>query len=211
MGLNEILRGQAAAIRKLSDRFQAGQVTLLSSIAKLIDRLEQHPPSITDAIDALEGRRIEYRFSSTQTFTIDNDGNVGLPVTFNVSQDGPFIMTHYPLVLWKPSAPTNATNFGRWRPVTSFPLPDQVIDTDIIDLSYELKDGGSDRNLQSAPSGPVFSRPDNFVPLPVPTMFATAAQITFTPYYNRITFDGATPPTEGTLQVDLIGYRIVNL
>lgn len=173
--------------------------------------LRQRPPTITEEIDGIPGRRIEYVLNNEITFTAAQRGQRGNPLTFTVSQDGPFIMTHYPMALWRPSAPNTATNLGRWRPVSTFPLPDQVVDTDIIDLMYELSDGGNQRNFQSGPVSLVLSRPDNIVPLPVPTMFAPNATIQFTPTYNAITFDGGTPPTEGTLHVDLIGYRIVNL
>lgn len=192
---------------------QVGQV--VSQQRDRIARLEQavlsRPRTIAEQIDALPGRRIESVFSGEVVFTADDDGQRGEPVTIQISQDGPFIETHYPMILWRPSAPDNATNFGRWRPVSTFPLPDQVVDTDIIDIMYEFSDGGNQRNFQNAPRGLVLSRPDNLVPLPVPTMFAAGATIQVFPTYNAITWDGATPPTAGILHVDLIGYRIVNL
>jgi hypothetical protein len=132
-------------------------------------------------------------------------------VIITVSQDGPFIQTHYPLVLWFPSAPDNATNFGRWRPVSTFPLPTQVVSTDIIDLQYEIVDGGSQRQFQNAPRGPLFSRPDNVVPLPSPVQWAPNATLSFVPLYQAITWNSAVPPTQGTLHVDFPGFRIVNL
>lgn len=192
---------------------QVGQV--VSQQRDRIARLEQavlsRPRTIAEQIDALPGRRIESVFSGEVVFTADDDGQRGEPVTIQISQDGPFIETHYPMILWRPSAPDNATNFGRWRPVSTFPLPDQVVDTDIIDIMYEFSDGGNQRNFQNAPRGLVLSRPDNLVPLPVPTMFAAGATIQVFPTYNAITWDGAVPPTSGILHVDLIGYRIVNL
>jgi hypothetical protein len=173
--------------------------------------LRQRPRTITEEIDQIPGRRIEYVLDAETSFTASDEGNRGQPLTFTVSQDGPFIMTHYPQAIWRPSAPGTATNLGRWRPVSTFPLPDQVVDTDIIDLMYEMQDGGNSRNFQNGPRGPIFSRPDNMVPLPVPTMFAPNATIQFFPTYNSITWDASTPPTAGILHVDLIGYRIVNL
>src|SRR5687767_11819214 len=114
---------------------QVGQV--LAQQRDKIARLEQavlsRPRTIAEQIDALPGRRIESVLSGEVAFTADDNGNRGEPITIQVSQDGPFIETHYPLFLWRPSAPANATNFGRWRPVSTFPLPDQVVDTDIID------------------------------------------------------------------------------
>lgn len=205
--LGDVITG----LRQLAGRVNQLQAQLFPALARLLDRMENRPPSITDLIDRIPGRRIEYRLSGSVLFTIAADGTRGEPVTVNVSQDGPFVMTHYPMVLWKPTLPTTATNFGRWRPVTTFPLPDQTVDTDVIDLSYEVMDGGSQRLMQSAASGPIFSRPDNLIPLPVPTLFRTNATIQLFPTYNNILFDAATPPTEGELQVDFIGYRIVNL
>lgn len=200
----------AGAIRKLGER-QALATQIHQQLQQEILLLRQRPKSITEQIDAIVGRRIEFAFSGETTFTTANEGQRGEPVIITISQDGPFVMTHYPMVLWRPSAPTTATTFGQWRPVSTFPLPDQVVDTDIIDLMYEMQDSGTGRNFQNAPRGPMFSRPDNFVPLPVPTMFAPNATIQFTPTYNSILFNGATPPTEGILHVDLPGYRIVNL
>lgn len=211
MNFQQALQNQAVAIRKLAQRVSSIQAGIGPAIQGIAEWLASRPPSITEEIDRIPGRRLEFRLSGEVDFDISVEGSRGEPITFQVSQDGPFIMTHYPLVLWRPTAPDTATNFGRWRPVTSYPLPDQVYDTDVIDLSFELFDGGSERMMQSAASGPIFSRPDNLIPLPVPTMFASAASIQFFPTYNQITFDGAVAPTDGALHVDLIGYRIANL
>jgi len=172
---------------------------------------EDQPQSITAEIDSIEGRRIFYTLNAVQTFDATLDGLRGQAMNFLVSQDGPFIMTHYPMAIWRPSQPSGATNLGRWRPVSTWPLPDQVVDTDIIDIAWELVDGGSQRNFQNLPTGPMLSRPDLLIPLPVPTLFAPNTVIQFFPTYNNILFDGETPPTEGTLEVDLPGYKIVNL
>jgi hypothetical protein len=175
---------------------------------------EDMPKSITAELDSIDGRRIFYMLNGTQSFSASDDGNRGQPINFLVSQDGPFVMTHFPLVTWKPNAPSNATNFGKWRPVSSWPLPDQVLDSDTIDISYEIVDGGSQRNFQNLPSGAgPFSRPDNFVPVPVPTLFAPNTTIQFFPTYEDISFDtgAATPTTGGLLSVVLPGYRIVNM
>lgn len=198
----------AGALRMLQTQIKSIQ----QQHAIIIAAMNNRPRSITEEIDAISGRRLDYVFADESTFTTADEGQVAQALTFTVSQDGPFIMTHYPMALWRPSAPDDATNIGRWRPVSSFPLPDQVYDTDIIDLMYQMKDGGTGRLLQSASRGPIFSRPDNMVPLPVPTLFAPNAVIEFLPVFNQITFNGdPTPPTEGILHVDLIGYRIVNL
>ncbi len=170
------------------------------------------PRSPTDELDAIPGRRLFYTLTGNQSFTTAQDGQRGQNIAMLVSQDGIFVQTHYPVVMWKSSLPTNATDFGRWRPVTSWPLPDQVLDTNIIDISYEMADGGSQRNFQNAPVSPgLISRPDNLMPLPVPTPFSPNTSISFTPIYENILFEGSTATTEGILWVGLPGYRIVNM
>jgi hypothetical protein len=173
---------------------------------------EDVPKSITSELDSIPGRRIFYNLSGTQDFTATSAGQRAQPINFLVSQDGPFVMTHYPLVLWRPSTPTNATQFGFWRPVATWPLPDQVIDADRIDLSYEFVSGGSQRNFNNLPAGPLFSRPDNVIPLPVPTLFSPNEVIQFFATFEAISFNSAgVATTGGILQVTLPGYRIVNM
>lgn len=207
--LNGLIRALASRQRATEERF----AKLLSKYEEFVKACESQPQSITEEIDSIPGRRIFYHLVDDLDFTIEQDGLRGNPLTFLVSQDGPFVMTHYPLVVWKPNLPSDATNFGRWRPVSSWPLPDQVLDEDIIDLSYEFTDGGSQRNFQNEPAGAgPFSRPDNFVPLPVLTLFAPNSTLQFFPTYENILFSApAEPSTGGELRVTLIGYRITNL
>lgn len=197
------LRSHKAAITQLQNT--------VNQLMATIQAAQQRPITVQEEIDATPGRRIESTLSGEVAFTTDDIGKRATPIIFQVSQDGPFIQTHYPLVSWYPSLPDNTTNFGRWRPVSSYPLPDQVLDTDIIDIKYELDDGGSQRFMQNAPRGLLLSRPDNIVPQPIPTQWAPNAAIVFRPTYLSMTFNSATPPTQGILHVDLIGYRIVNL
>jgi hypothetical protein len=195
-------------------RQQRRLTTLEAEVLKLQGAVGAMPHPVEsweDELEKIDGRRIEYRLSGRVLFDITDLGTRGEPVTFQVSQDGPFIMTHYPMVMWKPTAPDDTTNLGRWRPISTYPLPDQVVDTDIIDISYELVDGGSQRNFQNEASLPVLSRPDNIVPCPKATLFAPNSAIQFFPTYEAITWDSATPPEAGLLVVSLIGYRIVNL
>lgn len=198
-----ILRSHKTALTTL--QAQIGQ------LAQAFNQLNERPASVQEEIDRIPGRRIESVLAGEVTFTASDEGQAGAPIIITVSQDGPFIMTHYPMALWRPSAPSGATNLGRWRPVSTFPLPTQQVGTDIIDLMYEMQDGGAQRNMQNAPRGPLFSRPDNIVPCPVPTMWSPNATIVFRPNYLAFTWDSDVPPTEGTLHVDLIGYRITNL
>ena len=188
--------------------------------SSLIEKMLMARRSITEEIDKIKGRRIFYNLTGNITFTIADDGRRGQPISMLVSQDGPFVQTHYPFAIWRPSQPTTATNFGLWRPVSAWPLPDQAVsgaapqnlDEDIISISYEQVDGGSQRNFQNEVAAPVLSRPDLMVPLSVPTLFTPNTTIQFFPTYERILFNNQViPPTEGTLVVTLPGYRIVNM
>jgi hypothetical protein len=202
----------AALIRQLTDPLKK-EILRLRREHEVLTSLAQRAKSVQEEIDAIPGRRIFYTLSGNQTFDIGSDGIQGQPIPFLVSQDGPFIMTHYPVIMWKPSAPAAATNFGKWRPVASWPLPAQVVSTDIIDVSYAMTDGGSQRNFQNLPvlSG-LISRPDNMIPLPVPTLFTPNTVVQLTPTYENILFNGAPDaPTQGLLVAGLPGYRIVNL
>jgi len=202
--------GLAAAVGSHKRAIVNLQNTVNQLIAQ-INLLQTKPDTVWDEINKIPGRWIESTLSGEVTFTIDNLGKRSPPVIITVSQDGPFIQTHYPLVLWFPSAPSTATNLGRWRPVSTFPLPTQVVSEDIIDLQYEIVDGGSQRQFQNAPRGPLFSRPDNVVPLPSPVQWAPNATLNFVPIYQAITWNADVPPTQGTLHVDFPGFRIANL
>lgn len=181
-------------------------------IEQAVMALNARPRTITEEIDAIPGRRIETTLVGEVDFDINNVGQRGQPVTIQVSQDGPFVWTHYPMVSWYPNNPSNAETFGQWSPVSSWPLPTQVVTAgSIINLAYEIVDGGNQRQFQNGPRGPIFSRPDNLVPCPVPTLFAPNAAIQFYPTYLAIDFNGNPAVTGGRLHVDFIGYRIVNL
>lgn len=188
------------------------QAQIVSRYNQLVQALQDQPRSITQEIDSISGRRIFYTLSQTLIFDATVAGQRATAMTMLVSQDGPFIATHYPMAIWRASAPATATNFGAWRPVSTWPLPTQQLGTDLIDLSYEVSDAGSQRNFQNAAVAPVFSRPDNLIPLPVPTLFAPNTVISFTPTFERIDFNSTgTATTEGTLWVGFPGYKIVNL
>lgn len=169
-------------------------------------------------INAIPGRRLPFWLTGRVRFNIDDNGRRGNPVNLLISQDGPFIMTHMPMVVWRPVAPDTATMFGLWRPVSPWPLPDQFIagtvdgDTDVISISFEMQDGGSQRNLQNERVPPTFSRPDILSPAPVPALFSPNTTIQLFPTYERILFNNAdVATTEGELVVTLPGYRVVNL
>jgi hypothetical protein len=209
--VDQRLNSLSVACRQLNSRNQQLMAAVAGLLRDVAD-LKARPRTITEEIDAIPGRRIESVFSGEVTFTINDLGQRGKPVIIQISQDGPFIMCFYPMVLWRPSAPDDATNFGRWRPVRSFPLPTQVVQTDIIDIGYELQDGGNQRLFQNDVRGPILSQPDNILPCAVPTEWSPNAAINLYPTYFAIDFNGSpTPPTAGILHVDLIGYRIVNM
>jgi hypothetical protein len=214
MDIKGALNAVAATLRKLKDEHAAMQ----AAIEVLMKQAS--PRSITAEIDAIPGRRLWYNLTGRIPFTIEDDGRRGLPINLLISQDGPFIQTHYPFALWLPSSPAGATNRGLWRPVTPYPLPTQAVsgavpedlNDDLISISYEVIDTGSQRNFQNEAAPPLLSRPDLAMPLPVPTLFTPNTTIQFVPTYERILFNNeVTPPDEGTLVVLFPGYRVVNL
>jgi len=206
-----------AVIRQLLQRQKVQQQQMQQIAARyneLVSALQNQPQSITQQIDSFPGRRIFYTLDAVLPFTADVDGTRASAMTFQVSQDGPFIATHYPMAIWRPAEPENATNFGAWRPVSTWPLPTQELGTDLIDISYEVTDGGSQREFQNAPVAPILSRPDNLIPLPVPTLFAPNSVVRFTPTFERIVFNTTgeqVATTGGVLWVGFPGYKIVNL
>lgn len=203
-----------------TDQFAAAFRQLRATVAKMAAErdtmleLVKGSRSITQEIDSIPGRRIFFTESGSVNFTVDDMGQRGTPVNFTFSQDGPFVMTHYPCVGWFPSAPSTATTFGQWSPVGSWPLPTQQnTSLNRVDIEYEFVDGGSQRNFQNAAVGQVLSRPDNLIPLPVPTLLSPNTVVQFFPTYLSVLFDGAAevPTTGGTLVVSLPGYKICNL
>jgi hypothetical protein len=198
-----------AILRKLSSR----QDKLDTDLRGILKACMEAPRSITEEIDALPGRRIFYNLSDEVDFTIEQDGLRGDPLQVLVSQDGPYIMTGYPVLSWRPTAPAGATNFGQWSAIYSWPLPaqDQPL-RDSINLSYELIDSGSQRKFDNEPSAPITSRFDSIQPLPVPTLFSPNTVISLFPTYEDIAFAAtAVPAVGGTLRLTLPGYRIINL
>lgn len=201
----------ARIIKKLADQNQQ-LIGRLQMLEGQVQESLSRPRSPTETIDAIPGRRIESIMSGEIEFDMTLNGQVGPPITIQISQDGPFVATHYPMVLWRPSAPSTATNLNRWRPVSSWPMPTQQFTTDFVDLQYQIVDGGAQRNFQNNPRGPIFSRPDVLTPLPMPTLWAPNSVIQFIPTYQLIDWTGdEVETTEGTLHVDFPGYRIVNL
>jgi hypothetical protein len=200
----------SAALRQLAAR-QNKQQALLNDLLK---SCLSAPPSITEEIDALPGRRAFYGLSDELTFVAADAGNRLNPMTFLVSQDGPFIMTHYPVIAWRPSAPASATNFGKWSSIYSWPLPSQdVANNDVIDISYEVSDTGSQRNFQNEVANPISSRFDGLIPLPVPTLFSPNTTIQITITLEDVAFNGsaATPATQGTIRATIPGFKVINL
>jgi hypothetical protein len=214
----------AALIRKMQGLLNLNSQEM-SNMRTAIAELQKRPRSITEEIDSIPGRRIVYTLSGDQSFTTSQDGTTGNPISFLVSQDGPFVMTHYPAIGWYPNSPSNADHFGQWRPISSYPLPTQQAGgtpsanaqstiLDFIDISYAIQDSGSGRNFQNLVVGPnIISTRDNMIPLPVPTLFAPNTTIQVTITYNNISFaaGNSVDSTGGNLHVDLPGYKIVNL
>lgn len=208
--INAILNGLAAKQRMIEQQLRG----VNDKYEEFIRACEEQPRSITQEIDSIPGRRIFYTLSARQSFTVAQNGLRGTPLSYLVSQDGAFIATHYPMAIWLPNAPSTATNFGMWSPVSAWPTPtQQLANMDIINLSYEVVDSGSQRNFQNEAVGPIFSRPDNLIPLPVPTLFAPNTTVQLYPTYERIFFSPTptTPTTGGQLVIGFPGYKIVNM
>ena len=202
----------AAIIRQLTAQARA-QEQIIASLRSDVAALKAVPRSPEEEIDAIPGRRIAFAFTQTQTFTSSQAKTRYNPLAFTVSQDGPFVLTHYPVAMWKPTAPSTATNYGQWQPVMYGFLPTQAIgNLDYVWLSYELIDTGAQRALQdNAVSAGLLSHPTEMMRLPVPTLFAPNSTIQFIPTYEQIAFGTPTTATTGgTLAVSLPGYKIVN-
>jgi len=161
-------------------------------------------------LNRIPGRRIPFFLGGSQSFTSTQNGTRAAGINMTVSTDGPFIWTHMPVCLWRVELPTNATNFGFWRPCSIWPLPTQTEASDIVNLSWEIQDSGTQRNLQVEKLPPMFSSPYELVPLPHPMHVTTNSILSFIPTYEDIAFDsGGTATTGGKLVVVLPGYRII--
>lgn len=195
-------------LKEQNDQLKAVANQIIADIKKL--QLADYDPK--KELNAIPGRRVPFWLTGSQSFTTTQDGARGADIAMPVSQDGPFIWTHYPVVMWRPNTPTTATNFGMWRPIYTWPLPDQVLDTDIIDISWEVRDGGSQRQLQSESMPPLLSYPGMEHELPHECYFAPNSSVIFTPTYENIAFSsGGTATTGGLLKVALPGFRIVSM
>lgn len=185
----------------------------------LIEKMCEAPPTLEEEIASIEGRRIFFNLSGVIEFDEDQDGREGPPVKFRISQDGIFVMTHYPFVVWRVTEPTAAQNFGFWRPPTAWPLPAQAVGTgfnlneDIMSMGYLFSDAGSQRQFDNEDAGPIFSSPNGgLVPLPIPTVFQQNSTISFQPVFSRIAFSSPeNTPTRGEIKVTLPGFRIANM
>lgn len=213
----------AALLRQMRAELQRVSQELLNTRTHVAE-LARRPRSISEEIDAIPGRRLVYTLSGEQSFTASQDGTRGNPINMLVSQDGPFVMTHYPLVGWTPNLPSNAANFGIWSPTRSYPMPTQqrqMLATssaysttmDVIDISYELIDSGSQRNFQNITvGGGLLSQADHLIPLPVPTLFQPNTTVSIIITYHNILFGtNGEDTTGGLLHVDLPGYRIAQM
>lgn len=184
------------------------------TLQQQVNDLQQRPMTPEEEINAIPGRRVYFTMTQSQAFTSATaNGSRGSAIAFPISADGVYIMTHFPQIVWKVTAPGNATNFGAWRPPYSWPLPlqDFISGDDVIDVSYELTDNGPTRNMQDNPvPGILSSSPGNLIKLPMPTRYEASSTITIVPTYERISLNSSgTASTGGTLYISLIGYKII--
>lgn len=193
----------------------------LGTLNQKVQRLEnaakapQLPLSQDQEIDGIVGRRVPFNAVGTGVFDLTLLGKKGQPINIQVNSDGPFIQTAYPLICWTPTSPPSATNFGKWRPVCSANLSAQAVGQsgvdlqDTIDISYEIQDGGNQRNLQNVPTPPLLSRFDKLLPLPTKMIWQSSSVISISITYRDINFSAAVPPDAGEISVILPGLRVV--
>lgn len=190
----------------------------LSALQAENEVLREYMPK-TENVNNIPGRRMFFTLRGQQTITTANDGLRGQPMFMSVGQDGPFVMTSYPVIMWKPTA-SEATPLavGKWRPIASWPLPDQVSTTNTMDVSYEITDVGPGRNMQGGNASnqvtvpvPVvpslISRPNNVLPLPLPQVFDANTVIQCVLTFNDMNW---TTLTSAQVRVELPGYKIIN-
>lgn len=146
------------------------------------------PTQHSKDIDAIPGRRVVY--------TMSGDLNIGPSrtmvserVLFSVNQDGPFILTHFPLFFWQASRQEGGS--GEW--------------CETREWSYHWLDASSQRFMAAAEIK-IFSRSDMLNPLPSAALFAPNSTIEISPVC-----DDLEQQSNGTLKVLLPGYRIVNM
>jgi len=189
--------------------------TQIQTLKSQIDAVMRSRVAPDAWIDEIPGKRVSYWLQGSQSFLAAQDGTRGNPVNMLVNQDGPFVATHLPIVAWKPNAPSTATNLGRWSAIFHGPQPTlNGSNIDIISISWELIDAGSNRNFQNGTIPPFLNTlgmGDQLKKLPVRTYFAPNSTVQFVPTYEEISFNGSAgvPTTGGLLVIVIPGYRIL--
>jgi hypothetical protein len=138
----------------------------------------EHPPDI----DSIPGRRMAYNMSMDGTSTAGNH------VDFLISQDGPFILTHFPILLWQYREGTS-----RW--VVSGSREDE------LGTFYLMSDESCQRMLTRNWIN-IYSQPHQLTPLPMSTLFVPNSMI-------RLNLHPPPPPEPVDYRCILPGYRIV--
>jgi len=172
--------------------------------------------SIYGDVERIPGKVVTYSPTATPIeFTSADEGVRLNAANIQISTDGPFIQTSYPLVSWRPIRPDGstgprATDFGLSRPVSVQYLARQQFGNNFIEVSWEMTSGGSQRLQQNTAALPFFSRPDYNNRLPQPYVWGPNQSIMFEATIRRIVFGGDVPTTAGQLEVTIPGYRIVD-
>lgn len=215
-----------AGIRHASEHFGASLEALGVRAAELAKKIAR---PLEDEINAIPGRRVNYTLTARVNFTaagvlVNQESDLFI---FNIPKDGPWIMTHYPTVMWQITASEIATDVGRWRPISSWTLPVQEhgASQDILDLSLGFHDGGTggrwfqnsiETNVKDATGaivpntlrhvpGRLFSNPLVLKRLPCPAYFPVKSTVGATALFDAVTFGAA---TAGKIVVSLPGYKI---
>ena len=220
-----------AAIRYASEHFAQKLEELGQAVAQVSLRVHR---SVEGELNNIPGRRCIFTPRRTQTFTTADQGIEGDVLLYDLPKDGPWVMTHYPIVEWKITAAAAPTFIGQWRPVGDWPTVSQQLSHEFLNCSLRIRDAGPERDLQNTallknssvstqpfairhvPAGD-FSRPGAIKKLPVPTLFPAKSVVAINIFYDAVVFDPFSigkvfyTTTEGELTVTLPGYRIANL
>jgi len=168
-----------ADLQRLIAQLQADQQKLQADLAAL-QRATQ--PAGAPGLPACQKQQT---FAYTVEIPLAQSANSRTPATFTVSQDGPFVA----LALQAAWRETQGAYAGRWLPPSSEELYLRAVSTfnfataprpDVLDFTYEISDGNSDRNWQDKPIPSSFLYSVNGQPayLPVPGIFPPNSTVT---------------------------------
>lgn len=162
-------------------------------------------------VEDIPGKRVPYTQVAQGTFSATS-ANTRTAITFQVSQDGPFVCT-WVSAYWRVTSGSPTGGQGRWRPISSlFALqPDGAGGTftvpDVVDFEYEVQQGGADRNWQNIAlsSRDLYGEHADTRPhyLGIAGFLERNEVVTINVTMTR------NPTTEGLLKFHFVGYKIL--